>query len=143
MNTKIALKLIAISLPLFLLAACGDSDTAASQTGALITWSAGELDFFGCPYVDPEPWDSLEVHEEVCGVGCMPIAANGPVFVACISEEMPLPEAGADVIVCLTDPVTRTEYTFPNRAWLGMTEVCWGVCEDADAPLPEGCYEDD
>lgn len=137
MNTKL-LPLLA----LFVLVACGDSEATSNQD-ALISWSAGDSDFFGCLYVAPEPWESDEAHQAVCGEDCQPVSVNR-MFVACVSEEMGLAVAAGDAPICMTHPVTREEITFPNQVGVGFTEVCWAACEfqGVDLSLPDECFED-
>lgn len=147
MTTKYLQMLILLPACLFL--ACGDSDPA-SDTRSLITWFAGDADFFGCPYVIPEPWTSFEEHDAACGEGCSPLAGNGiSTFVACISEDMNFSSRiGNSVDICLTHPVTRDEYTWSDTANAsGLRSLCWIPCEDdlfaSEQPVvPDECFEE-
>ena len=132
-------------------AACGDEVTGtSSQQRPLRSWEAGAIDPFGCPFIDPMPWVSMEEHQKACGPGCTPDGVNGT-FVACIGDDVPLYpyEVFPQVVVCLTHPVDGEDYRFSSMetAW-PLTYLCWPLC-GADSILPgedfqppEECFEE-
>ena len=130
---------------LSLVFACGGSDTEFVP----IEWAAGDLDPFGCPYVDPEPWVSEETHEAACGEGCPPFAlgtgSGEPMFVACVSDDLAgfPPTIGGDAEICLTHPVTDERYTFGQVSWGVLGELCWGACSSGEpwGDPRDGCFE--
>ena len=104
---------------------------------------AGELDPFGCPFVDPVPGVDETTHAEVCGPGCEPRGWGGD-FVACFGEDVPPPPAGpqATVIVTLCHPVSGGAYDFPNPgAASPFAAVCFSFC-NADESAPSPCFEE-
>lgn len=143
MNTS-SIVLIVVMAAVCMAPACSDSDTG--ETLVPIQWTAGALDPLGCPYVEPTPWISVEVHAETCGADCEPYEWD-EMFVACISPDLPgfPPTEGGDAITCLTHPVTRGDYNFPTTGWIVLGELCWGECapeEGLPSNAPEACYED-
>ena len=143
MNTRFALLLSAAAS---VVAACGDSQEADTR-GALITWSEGDLDFFGCPYRIPEPWTASEADRGKCGDRCRGTAvargSTGPDLVACISPDMEFHDYAPDGTICMTHPVTRREYIFSNLGWEPMRQICWAPCEGETwvAAPPDECFE--
>ncbi|MDH3727075.1 MAG: hypothetical protein OER77_06060, partial [Myxococcales bacterium] len=137
--------LLAFSLTLALgLQACGSADTGTTEKLIPRTWEAGDIDPYGCPFIDPVPWVSAEVHQETCGPRCEPDGVNST-FVACIGDEVPrYPEdtAISQVTVCLTHPIDGKDYRFGNQstAW-PITHLCWRPC-GSDLPfVPHDRFE--
>lgn len=52
-------------------------DLIRVQERTLKSWEAGDIDPFGCPFVDPSPWISANEHQTTCGPGCQPEGVNG------------------------------------------------------------------
>ena len=125
---------------------CGAASTEDESGGR---FEAGELDPYGCPFVDPVPWEDSEAHQEVCGPGCEPYAGRAPgadhSFVACLGEEVPRPDPGQpdlDVVVCLLNPVTGGAIFWgtPSGAY-PLVYLCWSsVVFPFDVEVPPECF---
>ncbi|MGB5812656.1 MAG: hypothetical protein WBG86_19130 [Polyangiales bacterium] len=109
---------------------------------------AGDLDPYGCPYVEPVPWVGKLAHAQVCGPGCEPDGANSR-FTSCLSEDVPTyPYEGvSQVRVCMVHPVTGKEFRFSTPATAYPYDfLCWGHCNSDGPPwyldaAPEECFE--
>lgn len=138
---------------------CGESapeQPVLSQDGRLPrSFEAGELDPYGCPYVDPVPWQSTSVHQQACGPGCEPGGTRecgGEIsFVGCVAEAVPRWPAGqavSDVVITMVHPVNGEQYCFSNPgSALPFGYLCWSLGEfdgvlvyPSDAP--DECFED-
>lgn len=143
----------------FALAACGAE--SGGETRTLREWNAGDTDPFGCPVVDPAPWEGNDVHQDYCGDGCVPLGGRGgsddenglSFFVACQSDDIPAWPGGdyvSAITVCSTNPVNGKDYVFanPESAW-PLAFLCWPPCgaEVLSVPsenheIPEECFEE-
>lgn len=126
-------------------ALCGCGDTEPTPR-VVIDWEAGDIDRFGCPYVDPEPWASEDVHQATCGDGCQPVGL-GSDFVACfgagIMEFLPNPEfTTSPASICIRHPVSGEGYQTSNVQEAGpFLALCWPGCGAADPPTPEQLHD--
>jgi hypothetical protein len=107
------------------------------------SFEAGDLDPYGCPYLEPVPWVGALAHAQVCGPGCEPRAAFREAervadFIACVTEDVPRYPYGVfnQVVVFLAHPVTEDTYSFANpaHAW-PYYHLCWRVPGSGE-PLP-------
>jgi len=128
------------AIVVILISACGGSDSASDASKEVAKdWSTGDVDPYGCPFIEPEPWTNLVEHQEACGDGCTPASANGDMFVACVGDEVPRldPDTGAaSALVCLTNPIDDEDYLFADTsaAWPIM-HLCWSRCGEV-GPIP-------
>ena len=125
---------------------CGDPDDAGENLLA-IDFIAGDLDPFGCPYVDPVPWVARDEHEESCGAGCEP-GWEGGSFMVCLSEESRdlFPELVLPTVACMRHPVSRAEYLFDVSDVTALEAMCWRNCGESESLRPptgpeDRCYE--
>ena len=140
---------------------CGDAASTPEQP--LVSsdgrtprsFQAGDLDPYGCPYVEPVPWESASVHQEVCGPGCEPDGTRecgGEIsFAGCVADSVPRWPPGSatpDVVVPMVHPVNGRRYCFgtPSSA-LPFNYLCWSLGEFDGALVypseaPDECFED-
>lgn len=134
---------IASSLTLAVVA-CGDTESTPVEPPTAREWEAGDIDPYGCPFIDPVPWEGHEAHASACGEGCEPTSTQGT-FIACLGEEVPtIPR---DVFltgqeVCLTHPVNGADYRLANlRAAFPLMHLCWRACGSDEPFLPHDRFD--
>lgn len=119
------------------------------------SFKAGDLDPYGCPYVDPVPWESTSVHQEACGPGCEPDGTRecgGEIrFVGCVADSVPRWPSGwavSAMVVTMVHPINGKQYCFSSPATaLPFGYLCWSLGERDGILLypsdaPDECFED-
>jgi len=144
MSTKASSSALLLLPSLLAAASCGDSDGDVEPELVPRTFEAGELDEYGCPYIEPTPWTDEDEHQLACGEGCAARGVNDS-FVACNSPNVPdYPYDGvSQVVICLRSPIDGNEYRFGDeRAAWPQLQTCWRRC---GSDLPEldvdHCFE--
>ena len=142
-------RVTALLLGTVLVTSCGDGGPGESLEERIPrSFEAGDLDPYGCPYVEPAPWVGKLAHARECGQGCEPSGANST-FVACVSPDTPRypDDTVSQVVVCMVHPVTGDEFQFGTPASSYPYDfLCWAHC-GRDGPFyfgtaPDECFEE-
>lgn len=129
--------------------ACGSTDDSNSMLDdrVPIKWEAGDIDPYGCPFIEPTSWEGAEAHRELCGSGCEPWGLDD-MLIACIGDNVPrYPEelTVSPAAVCVSHPVSGQDFLAgDSRTARPLFNTCWRLCnlEVLLADAPAGCFED-